>query len=96
MEKKFFEAFPNLELKSGTIKSLFEEVVVERITTTKRKDFLRIYIRSNRLIEKEIIYKVEGEIKNQFFPNDNIVIKIYEKFIPVTQSFPCILFPCSI
>ena len=79
MEKRFFEAFPNLKL-TGTHKDLFEQVVVEKVTATKRKDFLRIYIRSERLIEKEDIYTVENEIKKQFFPNDNIVIKIYERF----------------
>ena len=52
MEKKFFEAFPNLVL-SGTVKDLFEEVVVEKITTSKRRDYLRIYISSQNLIEKE-------------------------------------------
>ena len=55
MEKNFFEAFPNLKLE-GVQKELFEQVVVEKITTTKRKDILRIYIRSERLIEKDSIW----------------------------------------
>ena len=79
MEKVFFEAFPNLKL-DGMLKDLFEQVVVERITATKRKDLLRIYIRSERLIEKEKIYLVESEIKKQFFPQNYIHIKLYEKF----------------
>jgi DNA polymerase-3 subunit alpha (Gram-positive type) len=87
MEKKFFEAFPNLKLE-GVHKDLFEQVVVERITATKRKDLLRIYIRSERLIEKEIIYNVEKEIKKQFFPKDFITIKLYEKFILSEQYTP--------
>ena len=87
MEKKFFEAFPNLTL-TGTHKDLFEQVVVEKVTATKRKDLLRVYIRSERLIEKENIYAVENEIKKQFFPNDNIVIKIYEKFVLSEQYNP--------
>jgi DNA polymerase-3 subunit alpha (Gram-positive type) len=90
MEKNFFEAFPNLAL-SGVHKDFFEQVVVEKITATKRKDLLRIYIRSERLIEKEIIYSVEKEIKKQFFPRDNIVIKIYEKFILSQQYTPSTL-----
>ena len=49
MEKNFFEAFPNLKL-TGARKDLFEQVVVERITATRRKDILRIYIRSERLL----------------------------------------------
>ena len=79
MEKKFFEAFPNLKLE-GVQKDLFEQVTVEKITATKHKDLLRIYIYSERLIEKESIYSVEKEIKRQFFPKEYIVIKIYERF----------------
>ncbi len=87
MEKNFFEAFPNLKL-TGARKDLFEQVVVERITATRRKDILRIYVRSERLIEKEDVYGVEQEIKKQFFPKDNIIIKIYEKFILSGQYNP--------
>ena len=87
MKKNFFEAFPNLKL-TGARKDLFEQVVVERITATRRKDILRIYIRSERLIEKEDVYGVEQEIKKQFFPKDNIIIKIYEKFILSGQYNP--------
>ncbi len=87
MEKKFFEAFPNLKL-DGVQKDLFEQVVVERITATKRKDLLRIYIRSERLVEKEHIYSVEKEIKKQFFPREYMIIKIYEKFVLSEQYNP--------
>lgn len=87
MEKKFFEAFPKLTL-DGVVKDLFEQVVVERITATKRKDLLRVYIRSERLIEKELIYKVENEIKKQFFPKEHITIKLYEKFLLSEQYNP--------
>ncbi|MDE7321511.1 MAG: PolC-type DNA polymerase III [Lachnospiraceae bacterium] len=87
MEKKFFEAFPNLKLE-GVHKDFFDQVVVEKITATKRKDLLRIYIRSERLIEKEIIYSVENEIKRQFFPREYLVIKIYEKFFLSEQYTP--------
>ncbi|MBQ2257107.1 MAG: PolC-type DNA polymerase III [Lachnospiraceae bacterium] len=87
MEKKFFEAFPNLKL-TGVQKDLFEQVVVERITATKRKDLLRVYIRSERLIEKEIIYGVENEIKKQFFPKEHMTIKLYERFVLSEQYTP--------
>ena len=87
MEKKFFETFPNLKLE-GMQKDLFDQVTVVKITATKRKDLLRIYIKSERLIEKEYVYAVEKEIKNQFFPKDNITIKIYEKFVLSGQYNP--------
>lgn len=87
MEKKFFEAFPNLKLE-GVHKDFFEQVAVEKITATKRKDLLRIYIRSERLIEKEVIYAVENEIKRQFFSREYLIVKIYEKFILSEQYTP--------
>lgn len=87
MEKKFFEAFPNLKLE-GVLHDLCEQAVVEKITATKRKDLLRIYLKSERLIEKEHIYNVEQEIKKQFFPQDNIAIKIYEHFLLSEQYTP--------
>lgn len=87
MEKKFFEAFPNLKLE-GVQKDLFEQVVVEKITATKRKDLLRVYIRSERLIDKEAVFAVEREIKKQFFSKEFMVIKIYEHFLLSGQYNP--------
>ncbi|MDE7260241.1 MAG: PHP domain-containing protein, partial [Lachnospiraceae bacterium] len=79
MGKKFFDVFPTLKLDTG-LKDLYEQVTVDKVSSTKRKDFLRIYISSDRLIQKEDVFRVEGEIKKQFFPNAAMVIKIYEKF----------------
>lgn len=79
MKKPFFEVFPQLKIKKE-YHDLFERVLVERVSATKHKDFIRIYILSERLIDKEIIYWVEAEIKKQLFPNILITIKIYEKF----------------
>ena len=55
MSKPFFDVFPTLKLDSG-IRDLFEEVAVEKVSATKRKDFLRIYISSDRLIQKEDVF----------------------------------------
>ena len=79
MSKKFFDVFPTLKLDTG-LKDLYEQVTVDKVSSTKRKDFLRVYISSDRLIQKEDVFKVEGEIKKQFFPNAAMVIKIYERF----------------
>lgn len=87
MEKKFFEAFPNLILQ-GALRDLYEQVTVERITATKRKDFLRIYIKSDYLIEKENIYSVERAVKKQLFRREKLTIKIYERFILSEQYTP--------
>lgn len=79
MAKAFFEVFPTLKLNTG-VQDIMEQTSVERISATKRKDFLRIYIHSTRLILKEDIIETEKAIKKQLFPNVSMVVKIYEKF----------------
>ncbi len=85
--KKFFDVFPTLKLDSG-MADLFGQTVVERVSATKRKDFLRIYISSDILILKEDVYKVEREMKKQFFPNANMTIRIYERYHLSAQYNP--------
>ncbi len=85
--KKFFEVFPSLQLEDK-LQDLFGQVEVERISATKRKDFLRIYISSDRLIHKEYVMKVEESIKKQLFPSFSMTIKIYEKYHLSAQYNP--------
>ncbi len=77
--KRFEEVFPTLQLK-GDLKALFETVQVERISAPKDRKFLRIYLGSEHLIEKEKIWALEREIKNQLFSYADTTVKIYEKF----------------
>lgn len=85
--KRFFDVFPTLQLDQR-LESIFEQVEVERVSSTKRRDFLRIYIVCDRLIEKENILKVETAVKRQLFPKFQMVIKIYEKFHLSSQYNP--------
>ena len=79
MTKGFMEVFPELVLEQE-VRALFEKVKVERVTTTRQKDLIRVYISCGRLIPKAVIFLVEEEIARQLFPNCNITIKIQEKF----------------
>lgn len=87
MTKPFFEVFPQLKLKKEDA-DIMERVLVERVSATKRKDFIRVYISSERLIEKATIFAVEDEIKKQLFPKITITIKIYEKYQLSEQYTP--------
>lgn len=87
MGKPFLEVFPGLKL-DNQVKELLDKVEVEKITSTSRKDFLRIYIASGHLIQKEIIYKLEKQIKEQLFKTAFMTIKIYEKFRLSSQYNP--------
>ena len=79
MKQKFFEVFPTLQLEKK-MKALLESTIVERVTSNRQKDFLRIYLQSDHLLQKEIIWETEGQIKKQLFPNQMMEIKIQEKY----------------
>ena len=70
MGKPFSEVFPSLSLEKN-VSDIMNQTEVEKVSSTKKKDYLRIYIKSNRLIGKEDIYSVESTIKNQLFPGQH-------------------------
>ena len=49
MVKKFFDVFPFLQV-DDKVRQFLEETEVERVSSTKKKDLLRIYMVSGRLI----------------------------------------------
>jgi len=55
MEKPFLEVFPGLNI-ADELKELLKLVVVEKVTMTKDRSSIRVYIRSPRLIHKKNIY----------------------------------------
>ena len=87
MEKRFFDVFPKLKLDRQS-NELFEQVTVEKVSATKSRDFVRVSISSDYLIPKETIYKVEKEIKKQFFDRHQVTIKLYEHFHLSEQYTP--------
>ncbi|MBQ7934629.1 MAG: PolC-type DNA polymerase III, partial [Lachnospiraceae bacterium] len=87
MEKGFLEVFPTLQLKKN-LHDLMEQAQVVKVSSTKAKDILRIYVQSARLIQKQDIWTVEQEIKKQLFPGADMVVKIYERFQLSEQYTP--------
>lgn len=85
--KPFLDVFPTLQL-NDEMTALMQQVQVERISTTRERDFLRVFIISERLIFKKKIWKLEKEIKNQLFSKHVMTIKIYEKFQLSAQYTP--------
>ena len=75
MNKAFFDVFPALKLNQA-LQDLMGETEVEKITSAKSRDILRIYLFSTRLIQKADIFAVEKEIVRQIFPQDVLKEKI--------------------
>ena len=85
--KPFFEVFPTLEIK-GKLHDMMEQASVERVSATKSRDRMSIYLYSTRLILKEDIRTVEREIKKQLFPTAVMAIRIFERFELSSQYTP--------
>ena len=87
MSKKFFEVFPTLKLDAKT-GEIMEQTMVTKVSSTRKQDYIRIYISSNNLIDKSDIIKTENGIKKQLFGNHDLSVKIYEKFSLSAQYTP--------
>ncbi len=77
--KTFLEVFPDLHIAEN-VRGLLEMVKVERVSATRDRSVIRIYIDSPRLIHKQNIYKLEEGIRDQLFPGKRVTIRIQEKY----------------
>ena len=66
MSKSFAEVFPTLEMTREKT-ALFSGTEVLRVSTSRRQDFLHIYLLSRRLIDKKDLNRIERKIKTQLF-----------------------------
>ena len=78
-EKDFLDVFPQLKVDQE-LESLLGEVKVMKVSINPQKDCLRVYVLSRQWIHKKHIYHLEETIKEQFFANAPLRVKIIEKF----------------
>ena len=83
--KRFFEVFEELEL-SGEAEGLLQDVLIRRITFSRDRSLLRIYIESPHLIEKERVREAEQAIRRQLFPGKRIEVRIMERSVHIPRS----------
>ena len=79
MAKSFFEVFPQLKLDTD-LHGMLDDATVSKVSTTRQRNSLRIYLGCGRLLPKEKIYFLESELKRQLFPHHTMNIKIIEHF----------------
>lgn len=79
MAKNFLEVFPTLNI-AEPLKELLGLVQVDRVSASRDRSSLRIYLRSPRLIHKQNIFDLEKGIKAQLFPDKQLTVKIQETY----------------
>ena len=87
MNKPFFEVFPTLKV-NNEMKLMFDDVEVEKVSTNRQRDFLRIHIFSRHLIAKQMICSAEKLIRDQLFAKQAIQIQIMESYMLSEQYTP--------
>jgi len=84
---KFFEVFTSLRLPED-IKDYFEEVEVIKVAKTSTNTLVKVYLKSSRMIHKQIIYKAEEALKKQVFRMKNMDVRIIDRYELSKQYSP--------
>ena len=87
MKKMFLEVFPDLNI-AKEFEELLKLVEVERVSMSRDRSSIRIYIVSPRLIHKKAILDLEKGIKDQLFYGKQVTIRVFEKFRLSDQYTP--------
>ncbi len=77
--KHFFEVFESLHLKKEYAE-IFKKVVVRDLVLSKDQTSLKVYLESEFLIDKDIIFEVESCIKKQILAKKAVKVTIIETF----------------
>ena len=73
--KEFLEVFPGLHM-TDQMKELMGMVKVDRVSMTRDRRLIRVYIESPRLIHRKNIMDLERGIADQLFYGKQIQIRI--------------------
>ena len=84
---RFFEVFKTLKLPED-LAVYFENVEVTKVSKTSTNSLARVYIKSDRVIEKPIIFKVEDALKKQIFRISNMDVRIIDRYHLSKQYTP--------
>ncbi len=87
MNKSFVSVFPVLQLNTE-LKDLFEDTEIIKVSASKSKRRICIYIESTHLIPRLAIHQTETEIKKQLFAENDVSVRIVEHFSLSGQYTP--------
>ncbi len=79
MGQNFFSVFPTLEI-SGDLHDILEETEVIKVASNKAREYIRIYISGNKLIQKDKIFYLERQVKKQLFGNTPVIVQVQEQY----------------
>ena len=84
---KFFEVFSTLKVPEE-IGVYLTDTEVTRVSKTSTNSLARVYLSSERLISKQVIYKAEDALKKQIFRIKNMDVRIIDRYRLSKQYTP--------
>ena len=84
---KFFEVFNTLKVPEE-IGVYLTDTEVTRVSKTSTNSLARVYLNSERLISKQVIYKAEDALKKQIFRMKNMDVRIIDRYRLSKQYTP--------
>ena len=87
IKNKFFEVFWSLKVPEE-LYVYMEDTHVVRVSKTSTNSMAKIYIESDRLIEKPVLYQVEDALKRQVFKMKNMDVRIIDRYHLSKQYTP--------
>ena len=84
---KFFEVFNTLKVPEE-IGVYLTDTEVTRVSKTSTNSLARVYLSSERLISKQVIYKAEDDLKKQIFRMKNMDVRIIDRYRLSKQYTP--------
>ena len=78
-EKLFFEVLPTVRVDKG-MQDLFRDVKISKVSLSKGRDRLRIYMISRHLIPKKFIYRMENEITGEVCHGTDVQAELIERY----------------
>lgn len=91
MTKDFLDVFQSFRDK-GENASFFESITVERMSTNKKRDTIRLYLSFPTVIPKRRIKRLESEIRKDYFNHEGVRVIIIERFRISGQFTPKVLY----
>ena len=92
MSMLFFEVFDQLTNLPANLEDVFKDVQVERVSVSKSKSEIRIYMESNRFIKRNHIKKMEYQLQKQLFSSTSNIVVLHESYNLSAQYTPENLF----
>ncbi len=84
---RFFDVFKTVRLPEE-LAAYIQDAEVTRVSKTSTNSLARVYIRSDRLIGKPVLYKIEDALKKQVFRMKNMDVRIIDRYRLSRQYTP--------